>query len=142
MTEEDSVPLSEHEQRLLEQMERALYAEDPKFASSMRGADARRHHRRRIVLALAGFVAGVVVLFTGLVKQIIPVGVLGFVVMLASVWFAVLSWQRLSKPAGSSSAGPGVTPFNPRRRQKAHRGGFMDRIEERWRRRREERGDF
>src|SRR5215475_2079101 len=108
MNEEDSVPLSEHEQRLLEQMERALYAEDPKFASSMRGADARRHHRRRIVLALAGFVAGVVVL--------------------SSVWFAVLSWQRLSKPAGSSSAGPGVTPFNPRRRQKAHRGGFMDRI--------------
>jgi hypothetical protein len=142
MTEEDSVPLSEHEQRLLEQMERALYAEDPKFASSMRGADARRHHRRRIVLALAGFVAGVVVLFTGLVKQIIPVGVLGFVVMLASVWFAVLSWQRLSKPAGSSSGGGGVTPLNPKRRQKAHRGGFMDRIEERWRRRREERGDF
>ena len=142
MTEEDSVPLSEHEQRLLEQMERALYAEDPKFASSMRGADARRHHRRRIVLALAGFVAGVVVLFTGLVKQIIPVGVLGFVVMLASVWFAVLSWQRLSKPAGSSSSGGVVTPLNPKRKQKAQRGGFMDRIEERWRRRREERGDF
>ena len=136
------MPLSEHEQRLLEQMERALYAEDPKFASSMRGADARRHHRRRIVLALAGFVAGVAVLFTGLVKQIIPLGVLGFVVMLASVWFAVLSWQRLSKPAGSASAAGGATPLNPRRRQKAHRGGFMDRIEERWRRRREERGDF
>ncbi|HZF87360.1 DUF3040 domain-containing protein, partial [Streptomyces sp.] len=25
------MPLSEHEQRMLEQMERALYAEDPKF---------------------------------------------------------------------------------------------------------------
>jgi hypothetical protein len=141
MTEEESVPLSEHEQRLLEQMERALYAEDPKFASSMRGADARRHHRRRIFLALVGFVAGVVVLFTGLVKQIIPLGIVGFVVMLTSVWLAVLSWQRLSKPAGAASASGGATPLNPRRRPKAHRG-FMERIEERWRRRREERGDF
>jgi len=34
------MPLSEHEQRLLEQMEKALYAEDPKFATSLRGACA------------------------------------------------------------------------------------------------------
>src|SRR5665647_2386418 len=35
------VPLSEHEQHLLEQMEQALYAEDPKFASQMQGSAAR-----------------------------------------------------------------------------------------------------
>jgi Protein of unknown function (DUF3040) len=138
------VPLSEHEQRLLEQMERALYAEDPKFASSMRGADARRHHRRRILLAVAGFVAGVVVLFTGLVQQIILLGVAGFVVVLASIWYAVLSWQRMSKPASPPAAGNpgGATPLAARRKPKASRGRFMERIEERWRRRREERGDF
>jgi len=39
--QEDTVPLSEHEQQLLEQMEQALYAEDPKFASQMQGAGAR-----------------------------------------------------------------------------------------------------
>ena len=44
------MPLSEHEQRLLEQMERALYAEDPKLASTLRGADLRAHHRRRVAL--------------------------------------------------------------------------------------------
>ncbi len=138
------MPLSEHEQRLLEQMERALYAEDPKFASSMRGADARRHHRRRILLAVAGFVAGVIVLFTGLVQQIILLGVAGFVVVLASIWFAVLSWQRMSKPAGPAAAEStgGATPLAARRKPKASRGGFMERIEERWRRRREERGGF
>ena len=43
------MPLSDHEQRLLEQMERALYAEDPKFATTMRGADLRRRYRRRAV---------------------------------------------------------------------------------------------
>ena len=138
------MPLSEHEQRLLEQMERALYAEDPKFASSMRGADARRRHRRRILLAVAGFVAGVVVLFTGLVQQIIPLGVAGFIVVLASIWFAVLSWQRMSKPTGPPAAGApsGATPLAARRKPKASRAGFMERMEERWRRRREERGGF
>src|SRR3712207_5805224 len=43
--EEDSVPLSEHEQRMLEQMERALYAEDPKFASALEGSGLRTYTR-------------------------------------------------------------------------------------------------
>jgi hypothetical protein len=40
------VPLSEHEQRLLDQIERALYQEDPKFASTVRQTDLRTHMRR------------------------------------------------------------------------------------------------
>ena len=39
------MPLSEHEQHLLEQMEQALYAEDPKFASQMQGSAARARLR-------------------------------------------------------------------------------------------------
>ncbi len=35
------MPLSEHEQRMLDQIESALYAEDPKFASSVRGGAFR-----------------------------------------------------------------------------------------------------
>ena len=42
------MPLSEHEQRLLDQIERALYQEDPKFASSVRATDLRTHMRRRL----------------------------------------------------------------------------------------------
>src|SRR6266496_322696 len=42
-----AVPLSDHEQRLLEQIERALYAEDPKFASTVSSTDLRTHARRR-----------------------------------------------------------------------------------------------
>jgi len=60
------VPLSEHEQHLLEQMERALYAEDPKFASSLRGRDPRSNFRRRVLLAGTAFVVGVVLLMLGL----------------------------------------------------------------------------
>ena len=68
-SKEESVPLSEHEQRLLEQMERALYAEDPKFASSLRGKDPRSNFRRRVLMASVGFIVGVVLLMTGLVAQ-------------------------------------------------------------------------
>ncbi len=49
------MPLSEHEQRLLEQMERALHAENPKFASALQGADLRALFRRRALLAVIGF---------------------------------------------------------------------------------------
>ncbi len=48
------MPLSEHEQRLLDQMERALYAEDPKFATSMRNPNPLAGDKRRIALGRAG----------------------------------------------------------------------------------------
>ena len=58
------MPLSEHEQRLLEQMERALMAEDPKFATSLRhgssGAD-----RRRVVGGVIGALVGMALLLAG-----------------------------------------------------------------------------
>jgi len=53
------VPLSEHEQRVLEQIERALYADDPKFAATVRGIDPRTLHRRRYLRAAIGGVVGI-----------------------------------------------------------------------------------
>jgi hypothetical protein len=134
------VPLSEHEQRLLEQMERALYAEDPKFASAMRGSDPRLHHRRRAFVGILGFIAGVVLLFTGLVITQIVVSVLGFVVMLASAVFAISSWRHM--PSGNETdSGPATKPqTRPAGRKGRPKARLMDRIEERWRRRREEHG--
>src|SRR3712207_4911945 len=103
LPEEVSVPLSEHEQRLLEQMERALYAEDPKFASALRGTDLRSHYRRRALQAAVGFVLGLVLLMTGVISKIILVSVAGFVLMLATAFFAVSSWRRIP---GASDATP------------------------------------
>jgi hypothetical protein len=139
---EGPVPLSDHEQRLLEQMERALYAEDPKFASSMRGADLRRRYRRRAIVAAFVFLLGIVVLMTGAVTDNIPVGVGGFVVMLVSAWYAVTSWRRVPAEGeigtfdASTDASPGTTRRSGRTSAAARRG-FMERMEERWRRRRE-----
>jgi hypothetical protein len=133
------VPLSDHEQRLLEQMERALYAEDPKFATSMRGSDLRARYRRRAVLAGLAFLVGVAGLMAGAVIQVIPLGVVGFLVMLVSAWYAVTSWRHIPEPGelGITAATPGAPPAGKRPRKKA---GFMERVEERWRRRRDDMG--
>ena len=53
------MPLSEHEQRQLEQIEQALYAEHPRFAKAVRSADPRVHYKRRVVYAAVGFAIGV-----------------------------------------------------------------------------------
>jgi hypothetical protein len=68
------------------------------------------------------------------------VSVLGFVVMLASAVFAISSWRHM--PSGEAEAGTAAKPSQPRPagRKGRSRGRLMDRIEERWRRRREEHG--
>jgi Protein of unknown function (DUF3040) len=130
---EVSVPLSEHEQRLLEQMERALYAEDPKFVSSLRGTDLRSHYRRRAVQSAAGFVLGVGMLMAGVIVRgpMIAVSVLGFVLMLASALFAVSSWRKVSTGAETPRPAAGRAAKRPVKRS------VSDRFEDRWRKRRE-----
>jgi Protein of unknown function (DUF3040) len=136
------VPLSEHEQRMLEQMERALYAEDPKFASSLRGRDPRSSFRRRVILAGTGIIVGVVLLMTGLVTQAAWVSVLGFLVMLAATFFAVSSYRGMSS-AGRlgvvDGAGAVRRPQQAGKRQREHRS-FMERFEQRWNRRKDDNG--
>ncbi len=131
------MPLSEHEQRLLEQMERALYAEDPKLASTLRGSDLRHHQRRRIALGMLGVLVGLGLLLAGVTLGW-GVGLAGFLVMLVSAWWVMGAWR--SGPAVSAASGQG--PAAPAdelqaKRAKAPRAGVMDRFEERWRRRRE-----
>ena len=136
------MPLSEHEQRLLEQMERALYAEDPKFATALRGSDLRRHFRRRILLGVVGLLAGIGLLLVGVVSKVVVVSVLGFLVMLGAALWAATSWRRMPAPGdlGVASA-PGVDPGRKAGKAgKAAKPKVMDRFEERWRRRREEDG--
>lgn len=56
--------LSEGEQRKLDEMERALQRDDPRFAASVSIEHIRR---RRRIAGSAGFLLGIVVLLTGLV---------------------------------------------------------------------------
>jgi hypothetical protein len=61
---EGSVPLSEDEQRRLDEIERALYRDDPTFAA---GQSLERLRRRRMVAAGAVVLIGMVLLVVGLV---------------------------------------------------------------------------
>ncbi|HEY3478805.1 MAG TPA: DUF3040 domain-containing protein [Streptomyces sp.] len=136
------MPLSEHEQRMLEQMERALYAEDPKFASALEGSGLRTYTRRRIYQAVVGFLAGVALLMGGMITQQPWISVLGFLVMLGSAVLAVTGWRRTGKPGEQPPAAVPAAPGRRlgRRHQPHRRGKVMDRIEERWQRRRDEQG--
>lgn len=147
-----TVPLSEEELRLLEQMERALVEEDPKLASTLRGTAFRRAARRRAIIAGACFVLGIVVLMTGAVASIPAVGVVGFVIMLASATIALTAMRGQHGATGAdprTSGHPSSGPFTvidggrsgrTRRPRRTSSGSFMERVEERWRRRREQGG--
>ena len=132
-----AVPLSDHEQRLLDQIEQALYAEDPKWANTVRISDPRSHYKRRLVKASIGFVLGIVLLMVGVVINNIPLGVGGFVVMLAACLWGLSSWKRMNGFGDSASASGASAPGKQVRRG-GNRGSFMERMEERWRRRHDE----
>ncbi|MGW7579107.1 DUF3040 domain-containing protein [Streptomyces sp. NPDC054765] len=131
------MPLSEHEQRMLEQMERALYAEDPKFATALEGSGLRTYTRRRVYQAVAGFLVGIALLMAGMVAQQIWISVVGFLVMLGCAVLAVTGWRKAPKP-GEQPSGAGSGGGAPARRQARQRRSMMNRIEDRWQRRRDE----
>ncbi|MER5716023.1 DUF3040 domain-containing protein [Streptomyces sp. NPDC002132] len=129
------MPLSEHEQRMLEQMERALYAEDPKFASALEGSGLRTYTRRRVYQAVAGFLVGIALLMAGMVAKQVWLSVVGFLVMLGCAVLAVTGWRKAPKP-GEQPTGAAAHP----RGQGRPKRSMMDRIEQRWQRRRDEQG--
>jgi len=154
-----NVPLSEHEQRQLEQIEQALYADYPRFAHAVRASDPRVHYKRRVVEAAFGFLLGIGLLLGGVVSMYIWIGVAGFVVMLACAMWALTSWRHMTgtatarAPGSVRGAGPGRRPGPVRgagpargkgagrarkdRRRRGRSPRLMERLEERWRRRQE-----
>jgi len=131
------MPLSEHEQRLLDQIERALYAEDPKFASNVRGARMRSPSRRRRLQGIAVFALGLVLLVVGVMLPVtlakIPlISVFGFLVMFAGAVVAIFA-QSQNRDGGGGKPSPGTSPGG------GTRSTLAQRMEERFRRRFEDR---
>ena len=63
------MPLSEQEQRLLDEMERSLYQNDAEFAASVRGASGGRGGYGALIGGVLLSVVGVGVLVLGVVLQ-------------------------------------------------------------------------
>ncbi|MEW5813022.1 MAG: DUF3040 domain-containing protein [Actinomycetota bacterium] len=131
------MPLSDHEQRMLDQIESALYAEDPKFASSVRGGTLRAPSTRRRLQGAALFVLGLAMLVSGVAFKATMIGsfpilsVIGFIVMFGGVVFAITG-PRVGAP-GARPAGDGG--LNRQKRAKGGGGSFTSRMEDRFRRR-------
>jgi hypothetical protein len=138
------MPLSEHEQRILAEIERRLLEEDPKFAHQV-GSSFRAHLGRRLKLAVAGFLLGLVVVISSTFFENVAIGVAGFVLMLFCVFLFVRTMRRratVERPVNGPTAPAGPAPSAPRR-QGGGKGGvdaWWGRMTERWRSRWEERG--
>ncbi|BBX22983.1 hypothetical protein MTER_23940 [Mycolicibacter terrae] len=129
------MPLSDHEQRMLDEIESALYAEDPKFASSVRGGALRTPTTRRRVQGMALFLIGLVMLVSGIPfyatvnPGFLILSVLGFVVMFGGVVFAITGNHAAAARDAAKAGG------NQQRRIKGGSGTFASRMEDRFRRR-------
>lgn len=132
------MPLSDHEQRMLDQIESALYAEDPKFASSVRGGTLRAPSTRRRLQGAALFVIGLAMLVSGVAFKATWIGdslpilsVFGFLVMFGGVIFAVTG----PRVAGGRDRSAAEANGPRQKRAKGAGGSFTSRMEDRFRRR-------
>ncbi|SEE16365.1 Protein of unknown function [Arthrobacter alpinus] len=124
------MPLSEHEQRLLDQLEQQLHAEDPKFANALSSESSRSMSMRNVVMGVLVVIVGLLTVLGGVASQLIVVGILGFLIMGGGVYLA------LSKPKfAADQQGPNATGGKSRAKQKS---GFMNGLEEKWEERRRE----
>ncbi len=129
------MPLSDEEARMLQQLEQSLAAEDPDFASTLRGSKLLARNRRIAVLAGLGFVVGLVVLFSGAVFALTWLGILGFLGMLGSGYAFAVAWKRGIGGADEAERAAGPASRAPQGKQPKSGGSFVNRMEERWQRR-------
>lgn len=90
------MPLSEEEQRILDEMARSFYETDPAFAREVSSKTVYRYAGRNIKWATAGFIMGIVVLVAFFAKSL-PIGFLGFLIMLASAFVFQHNVRRMGR---------------------------------------------
>ncbi len=129
--------LSEHEEALLQQMEEALYAEDPRFASRIEKTKKRSGGRGRVIIGVVAGLAGLALVVVSAMSSLIWLGAVGFAVMVAGIVFAITPAKA---SLGSVSADGTVKPHQKAtpsgKGATAKQGNFMGRLEERWEKRR------
>lgn len=131
------MPLSEGEQRILEQMERALHAEDPKLASALKQGNQTILHGRKFALGIAVFLIGIGGLIAGVASKLVPVGVVGFLVMLGGVLIMGRAFKKDETEGATKTDSPNV---QTQQSATSPTDTFMTKMEERWRRRNEGEG--
>ena len=131
------MPLSEYEQRVLEQMERQLASDDPRLANTL--TQRGRRPVLRYVFSGVGAAVGLLLLVLGAATNRPALGVVGFVLMFAAVAYVFAAPHSRKVPL-EAAAGQSAARAQSVRRRGATRRGFMARLEERWDRRRGDSG--
>ncbi|WIB01356.1 MULTISPECIES: DUF3040 domain-containing protein [unclassified Curtobacterium] len=124
------MPLSEQEQRLLEEMERSLYQNDSDFVARVTRRQGRPSYTT-ITIGVLGALVGIAVLVLALVLKQPLLGLPGFVVMLAGVLYALRPGMRMPKAGAGAPRAGSSAPGRPARPASSG-GSFMDRLNERW----------
>jgi len=118
------MPLSEHEQRMLEQMERALYEEDPRFAATIRNTPVPSSRARRGAgLGVLVAAVGVVTIVLGLAQALPIVGVLGFIALLGGSYVAIRGVATEGRRERPAKPGSGFLKGAERRFEDRRDGG-------------------
>ncbi|QOQ39015.1 DUF3040 domain-containing protein [Trueperella pecoris] len=119
--------LSDYERKMLEQLEAQLADDDPTLAQSLatdeHAPTATAFSPKHLVIGLIVAVLGLLIVLGGVAAEIILVGVLGFVVVFAGLWYLSEGVTKVAVPAGGQA---------PRRSQGP---SFMEQQMEQWRKR-------
>lgn len=126
------MPLSEYEQRVLEQLEHDL-GSDPKMGHAMGRTQKSRGH---LTGAVVGVLVGLAVVLAGVITQVPLIGVAGFAIMLTAAIWGLVGGKT---PAAAATNGRSKAQA-PHSKPKVGKN-FMGRLEDRFERRREE-GDI
>ena len=102
------VPLSEDEQRILHEIERQFYEQDPDFAREVGSTSLYKHAGRNLKWSTVGFLGGLVLMWASFASSL-WLGFAGFVVMLAcAIIFernlrkmGRAGWQSMTQSMGS-----------------------------------------
>ena len=124
------MPLSEQEQRLLEEMERSLYHNDADFVATV-GATRLRPSYRSIALGVLLVVAGIALLIAGVALHQLWLGIIGFIVMFGGVLLAITPGRATRGFVPSAPHGRGHSHASSQKSDQ----GFMDKMNDRWDRR-------
>lgn len=109
------MPLSDREKRLLEEMEAALLTEDPRLVSALSSKAPVSPSRNRVLAGAGLLLLGLITLFAGLISQVTPIGILGFVIALSGVITVISS---ISAPVRGPRKASSRTPLSARLEQR------------------------
>lgn len=113
------MPLSDREKRLLDEMEAALLTEDPRLVSVL-SASPTAPSKNRLLTGAGLLLLGLATLLGGVIAQVSPVGILGFLIALSGVITVISAF----------SVGSNLKVRGPKKAQSRSKLG--DRMEKRW----------